>query len=89
MIFNDILDTPINYIRKLKKEKIFVVNFEDLGDGRKYADLVFNPIYHSNKNNANEYFGPSFACVRDEFRMWEPAALKTSPKNVVIIFWGV
>ena len=27
MIFNDILDTPINYIRKLKKEKIFVVNF--------------------------------------------------------------
>ena len=55
MIFNDILDTSINYIKKLKKEKIFVVNFEDLGDGRRYADLVFNPIYHSNKNNSNEY----------------------------------
>ncbi len=89
MIFNDILDTPVNYIRKLKKEKIFVVNFEDLGDGRKYADLVFNPIYHSSRNNVNEYFGPSFACVRDEFRMWEPATLKTSPKNVVIIFGGL
>ena len=88
MIFNDILDTSINYIKKLKKEKIFVVNFEDLGDGRKYADLVFNPIYHSNKNNSNEYFGPNFACVRDEFRIWEPTVLKTSPKNVVIIFGG-
>jgi len=88
MIFNDILDTSINYIKKLKKEKIFVVNFEDLGDGRRYADLVFNPIYHSNKNNSNEYFGPNFACVRDEFRIWEPAVLKTSPKNVVIIFGG-
>tara|TARA_B100000745_G_scaffold87984_1_gene55156 strand:- start:736 stop:2373 length:1638 start_codon:yes stop_codon:yes gene_type:complete len=88
MIFNDILDTSINYIKKLKKEKIFVVNFEDLGDGRRYADLVFNPIYHSNKNNSNEYFGPNFACVRDEFRIWEPTVLKTSPKNVVIIFGG-
>ena len=88
MIFNDILDTSINYIKKLKKEKFFVVNFEDLGDGRRYADLVFNPIYHSNKNNSNEYFGPNFACVRDEFRIWEPTVLKTSPKNVVIIFGG-
>ena len=88
MIFNDVLDTSINYIKKLKKEKIFVVNFEDLGDGRRYADLVFNPIYHSNKNNSNEYFGPNFACVRDEFRIWEPTVLKTSPKNVVIIFGG-
>ena len=88
MIFNDILDTSINYIKKLKKEKIFVVNFEDLGDGRRYADLVFNPIYHSNKNNSNEYFGPNFACVRDEFRIWEPTVLKTSPKNIVIIFGG-
>ena len=88
MIFNDILDTSINYIKKLKKEKIFVVNFEDLGDGRRYADLVFNPIYHSNKNNSNEYFGPNFACVRDEFRIWEPTVLKTSSKNVVIIFGG-
>ena len=88
MIFNDILDTSVNYIKKLKKEKFFVVNFEDLGDGRRYADLVFNPIYHSNKNNSNEYFGPNFACVRDEFRIWEPAVLKTSPKNVVIIFGG-
>ena len=88
MIFNDILDTSINYIKKLKKEKIFVVNFEDLGDGRRYADLVFNPIYHSNKNNSNEYFGPNFACVRDEFRIWEPTVLKTSQKNIVIIFGG-
>ncbi|MAR37064.1 MAG: hypothetical protein CL715_01680 [Chloroflexi bacterium] len=89
MIFNDILDTTSNYIKKIKKEKIFVVNFEDLGDGRRYANLVFNPIYHSAKNNTNEYYGPNFACVRDEFRMWNSTLLRTNPKNVVIIFGGL
>ncbi|NQV78142.1 MAG: hypothetical protein HQ490_07280 [Lutibacter sp.] len=89
LIFNDILDTTSNYMKKIKQEKIFVVNFEDLGDGRKYADLVFNPIYHSEQITSNENYGPDFACVRDEFRMWDSSSLRNIPKNVVLIFGGL
>ena len=89
IIFNDILDTSSDYMKKIKNKKIFTVNFEDLGNGRKYANLVFNPIYHSSQNNSNEFFGPNYACVRDEFRMWTPTKLRRIPTNVVIIFGGL
>lgn len=89
IIFNDILNTNTNYMKAISKTKPFIVNFEDLGSGRKYANLVFNPIYHSPKNSPKEYYGPNFACVRDEFRMWEPAKLRQIPQHVVIIFGGL
>lgn len=89
IIFNDVLDTSIQYMKSICQKKIFIVNFEDLGNGKKYANLLFNPIYHSTKNNPNEYYGPNFACVRDEFRMWKPAKLRKTPKNVTIIFGGL
>jgi len=89
IIFNDILNTTVNYMKEISKSNPFIVNFEDLGDGRKYANLVFNPIYHSEKNSHKEYYGPNFACVRDEFRMWESGKLRKTPKNVVIIFGGI
>lgn len=88
MIFNDILDTSVDYIKKLKTMGIFVVNFEDLGEGRRYSDLVFNPIYNSNKVLKNEFYGPKFACVRDEFRIWNSSKIKQTTKNVLISFGG-
>ena len=42
VIVNDILDTSTYYIKSLKKLKYKVINFEDLGDGCKYADVVIN-----------------------------------------------
>ena len=89
IIFNDILNTTVDYMNSICKTRPFLVNFEDLGNGRKHANLVFNPIYHSPKNSSNEHYGPNFACVRDEFRMWEPAKLRKIPKRVVIIFGGL
>ena len=89
IIFNDILNTTVDYMNSICKTRPFLVNFEDLGNGRKHANLVFNPIYHSPKNSSNEHYGPNFACVRDEFRMWEPAKLRKIPQRVVIIFGGV
>ena len=89
IIFNDVLNTEKNYMKKIKSGKIFVVNFEDLGTGRKDADLVFNPIFYSKKNYSNEYYGPDFACVRDEFRLWEPIKIKKNIKKVTIIFGGI
>ena len=86
IIFNDILDTSPSYMKKLKNLNSFLVNFEDLGEGRKYADLLFNPIFNtasknfkilssSHKKLRNEFFGSDYACVRDEFRMWKRKSL--------------
>ena len=99
IIFNDILDTSINYMKKLKQTNSFLVNFEDLGEGRKYADLTFNPIFNtasksfksSMKNYRkfkNEYFGSDYACVRDEFRMWKRETQRRDVKDILISFGG-
>ncbi len=88
VIFNDILDTKVSYIKKLKKMKLFVVNFEDLGHGAKYADLIFNPIYNSSKTSSSEFFGSNYACVRDEFRMWPRLKPKKIVSNILIMFGG-
>jgi len=89
MIFNDILNTSFNYIKKLKKEGIFVVNFEDLGEGRKLANLVFNPIFESKKQMKNEYYGPNYACVREEFRVFKRKKIRKNIKNIAITLGGV
>ena len=47
IIFNDILNTSSQYMKSLKKNNSFIVNFEDLGHGRKFSDLTFNPIFTS------------------------------------------
>ena len=89
IIFNDILNTTSYYIKKLKKEGIFVVNFEDLGEGRKFADLVFNPIFESKKQMKNEYYGPNYACVREEFRVFKRKKIRKYVKNIAITLGGV
>ena len=99
IIFNDILDTSPSYMKKLKNLNSFLVNFEDLGEGRKYADLLFNPIFNtasknfkilssSHKKLRNEFFGSDYACVRDEFRMWKRKSLRKQVKNILISFGG-
>ena len=89
IIFNDILNTTSYYIKKLKKEGIFVVNFEDLGEGRKFADLVFTPIFESKKQMKNEYYGPNYACVREEFRVFKRKKIRKYVKNIAITLGGV
>ncbi|SVD09271.1 uncharacterized protein METZ01_LOCUS362125, partial [marine metagenome] len=86
-------------MKKLKKTNSFLVNFEDLGEGRKYADLIFNPIFNtasknfkiltrSHKKLKNEFFGSDYACVRDEFRMWKREGQSREVKNILISFGG-
>lgn len=89
IIFNDILNTSENYIKNLKTRKCFVVNFEDLGEGASQADLVFNPIYYSSKKQKKTFFGSEYACVRDEFRIWNKKRLiHKEVKKVLITFGG-
>ncbi len=89
IVFNDILNTNKSYIQKLKKIGCFVVNFEDLGHGSNYADLVFNPIYYSAVKNKNKLFGSKYACVRDEFRIWPlKTEIRKEVKQILITFGG-
>jgi spore coat polysaccharide biosynthesis predicted glycosyltransferase SpsG len=88
VICNDLLNTTLNYMKILKKFSCSIVNFEDLGEGRKLADLVFNPIYYTKKNNKNEFYGEKFACVREEFRIKKRNSIRKKVKNIVITFGG-
>ena len=76
-------------MKKLKKEKIFLVNFEDLGEGRKYSDLIFNPIFSATTKLSNEYYGSKFACVRDEFRIFQRTQIREKIEKVSITLGGV
>jgi spore coat polysaccharide biosynthesis predicted glycosyltransferase SpsG len=87
IIFNDTLNTNKNYTKKLKNLCPILINFEDLGAGRKNADLVFNPIYYD-KNSAREFYGHKFACVRDEFRVSKIPKIKKNVKKIAITFGG-
>ena len=89
IIFNDILDTSKEYMKKIKLKNSFIVNFEDLGEGNQYANLVFNPIYYSKKIRPNYFFGSEYACVRDEFRIWrKDRKINKKVSQILITFGG-
>ena len=88
IIFNDILDTSVKYMKFLKQFTNFIVNFEDLGSGNKHANLVFNPIYYSKKKSNNIFYGSQYAAVRDEFRIWQNDVINKQVKKVLITFGG-
>lgn len=88
IIFNDILNTKISYMKKLKKTNSVIVNFEDLGQGRKFANYVINPIYSAKKIAKNEYYGYKFSCVRDEFRLWQKNFIRKDVEQIAISFGG-
>ena len=87
-IFNDLLNTDMSYMKFLKKFNAKLINFEDLGKGKKFADLVFNPIYYTSQKLENEFYGHKFACVRNEFRKSGKNILREKVKKVVITFGG-
>jgi len=89
IVFNDILNTATDYIKKLKNKGIFVVNFEDLGEGRKFADLVFNPIFENKKQLKNEFYGSNYACVREEFRVFKRKQIRKNVEKIAITLGGV
>ncbi|MAS77072.1 MAG: hypothetical protein CMG15_00320 [Candidatus Marinimicrobia bacterium] len=88
IIFNDILNTSEKYMKKLQKFNSMIVNFEDLGNGRRYANLVFNPIFSKKRPLTKEFYGGKYACVRDEFRIWTNTVNRKETKKILISFGG-
>ena len=88
IVFNDILNTTPSYMKKLHNHTKMIVNFEDQGKGRKLANLVFNPIFEKQKSSPHEFCGSKYACVRDEFRIWENEILSKKIHKILISFGG-
>lgn len=87
ILINDILDTKKEYMILIKQLNIRVINFEDLGDGRLYADAVINALYEEQENK-NIYCGEKYYCVRDEFMLFNEKKFNNEINNVLIIFGG-
>lgn len=89
LVINDVLDTDENFIQSLKENGIKVVNFEDLGSGSKYADLVFNDLYDTPQLEGNNYiWGHEYLALRDEFYEATPHKMGEEIKEVLITFGG-
>jgi spore coat polysaccharide biosynthesis predicted glycosyltransferase SpsG len=76
-------------MEKIKKLNVKVVNFEDLGEGAKKADLVINAIYPEKQVLKNHYFGHDYFILRDEFIYSGQKEVKKEVKNILITFGGV
>jgi len=88
IIINDILDTNIDYIEYFKKKKIFIVNFEDLGEGAKKADLIINALYEQENYNKNYYSGKDYYILREEFQQIGQKRVKKEVTRILITFGG-
>lgn len=89
LIINDRLDTGMEYMLGLKGLNVQVINFEDLGDGAKQADLVINAIYPEKQVMVNHYFGHDYFILRDEFIYSKQKKEIAEVKNILITFGGV
>ena len=89
LIVNDRLDTDEAYVKELKNMGLNVVNFEDLGEGAKKADLVINAIYPEKQVLPNHYFGHDYFILRDEFIYTQQKENIGEVKTILITFGGV
>ncbi|MDE4907328.1 hypothetical protein L0665_01665 [Methanogenium marinum] len=88
IIINDILDTEPAYIQNLRNKGYFVVNFEDLGEGAEYANIVINALYENSYPPDNHYYGYKYECLRDEFYIFPTKKPVPDVNNILITFGG-
>lgn len=88
IVINDILDTGSDYIKKLCERGIFVINFEDLGEGAEHADLVINALYSSKLSNKKCYSGLEYECLREEFFTIPQKKIESKVDKILVTFGG-
>lgn len=88
ILVNDVLDTSAEYMVLATKCAKRTVNFEDVGQGAKYADAVINALYEKGEKLHNEYYGSKYFCIRDEFLEEEPKPFSEEVENIMVIFGG-
>ena len=88
ILINDILNTDKDYMLKVKSMVDRVVNFEDIGEGAQYADVVVNALYEEDSIHNNVYNGLKYFCIRDEFLEEGPSEFSSKVNNILILFGG-
>ncbi len=88
IVINDILNTDEEYIKSLKNKDYFVINFEDIGDGAKYADLVFDALYEHKIPFKNVYSGHKYYILKDEFYYQNYKEIKPEVNEILLTFGG-
>jgi len=68
IIINDVLNTDAETIVSQKSLGFKVVNIEDLGSGAREADILINALYSEIDGIKNQYVGPDYTILRDEFQ---------------------
>lgn len=88
LIINDVLDTTKEFIKSLKTASgARIINFEDDGDGSRYADLVFNALYEKS-DMTNVRCGESYYIVPRNYLLFQPIVIRDKVKTVFICFGG-
>lgn len=88
IVVNDILDTDPSLIMAMKDRGWRVVNFEDGGDGIKYADEVINALYEVSHPSEHVHTGCEYYCLREEFLFVKRREARREVENVLICFGG-
>ena len=87
IVINDILNTNSSYIKNLKENGYFVLNFEDIGEGSKYADLVFDALCEHQVPFKNLYSGHKYYILKDEFYYHDKKEIN-NVKEILLTFGG-
>jgi len=87
LVINDILNTSADYMKKLRSDGIATVNFEDIGEGSQYADVVINALYeyYPYPKNGRVYQGTKYCCLRDEFLYATPKEYSPVVNNIFVL----
>lgn len=88
IVINDVLDTKISYMEKLRTVGAKIINFEDMGEGRRLADAVINALYEKKEEEANIYWGDKYYLIRDEFLLESPRSFREKVQEILVIFGG-
>ena len=89
ILINDVLDTTVETIQLQKKSGYKVVNIEDLGGGVYHADAVINALYAEIEGLKNQYVGPSYTILRNEFKNASENIQYEKNESILISFGGV
>lgn len=87
LVINDMLNTTPEYINKLRRNNIGVVNFEDLGAGASLANLTINELYDEPLiSGENILWGQDYFFVREEFNDAQPTQFKEKIDSLLLMF---
>lgn len=89
IFINDILSTSNEYMEQLINAipEAKIINFEDDGEGARYANVVFNALYNK-KDYINVKAGEKYYIAGKSFLFCNPITINEKVKNIMITFGG-